>query len=194
MNSSTNTNNRTRAPSLAGPLLGCLFACGLAPAGEAMATPGAGVTPRSIAIGVLPEAIRARFKAAQDDERTRRDWRVVPGAGEVQPFRDDDSAIDVGDIVMIEYTVAPGGFFGWHKHGGPVWVVIKQGALKLYDSRDATCTGTAYAAGSAFLDAGEHVHNARNEGDVPAVVYGTFMLPKNGALRIDAPRPGVCPF
>ena len=30
--------------------------------------------------------------------------------------------------------------------------------------------------------------------DVPVVVYGTFMLPEDGLLRIDAPNPGVCPF
>ncbi|HET9484701.1 MAG TPA: cupin domain-containing protein [Xanthomonadales bacterium] len=177
------------------PLLGlcCALAAALAPADEARATPGAGVTPRSIAIGVLPEAIRAKFKAAHDDERARRDWRVVLDAGQVQPTH-DESGTDVEDIVVIEFTIAPGGYFGWHKHGGPVWVVVKQGTLTLYDADDETCTGTAYIAGSAFLDSGDHVHNARNEGTEPVVVYGTFMLPDGGAVRVDAPNPGVCPF
>ena len=168
---SQNTANRT---FLLGSLLCCTFAFGLAPANEAQATPGAGVTPRSVAIGVLPETVRAKLKAHHDD-----------GFGD---------GTDVADIVMVEYTIAPGGYFGWHQHGGPVWVIIKQGTLTLYDSDDATCTGTAYVAGSAFLDPGDHVHNARNEGDVPVVVYGTFMLPEDGLLRIDAPNPGVCPF
>ena len=60
----------------------------------------------------------------------------------MQPIH-DESGTDVEDIVMIEFTIAPGGYFGWHRHGGPVWVVVKQGTLTLYDSDDETCTGTA---------------------------------------------------
>ncbi len=174
LNNRTNPSTAARRPLLAGPLLCCAVALGLVPTQDARATPGAGVTPRAVAIGVLPEPVRAKFKADNHD-----------GFG---------SGTDVADIVMVEFTIAPGGYFGWHKHGGPVWVVVKQGSLMLYDSEDVTCTGTAYAAGTAFLDSGDHVHNARNEGSEPAVVYGTFMLPDDGALRIDAPNPGVCPF
>lgn len=159
---------------LLAPLLGCALALGMAPAMNVSATPGSGVTPRIVAIGVLPEAIRAKLKAHHDDGF---------GNGTV-----------VEDIMVVEFTIAPGGYFGWHKHGGPVWVVIQSGTLTLYGSDDPTCTGTTYVAGSAFLDSGDHVHNARNETAAPVVVYGTFMLPVDGALRVDAPNPGVCPF
>lgn len=165
---------RARGASLFAPLLCCTLAVAMTPAKQASATPGAGVTPRPVAIGVLPETVRAKLKADHHD-----------GFGDGTP---------VADIVMVEFTIAPGGYFGWHEHGGPVWVVIKEGTLTLYDSDDATCTGTRYPSGSAFLDAGDHVHNARNEGAVPVVVYGTFMLPDDAALRVDAPNPGVCPF
>jgi quercetin dioxygenase-like cupin family protein len=100
----------------------------------------------------------------------------------------------VAQIAVIKFTIAPGGFFGWHTHGGPVWVVVAAGELTLYDSDDTTCTGRVHKPGSAFLDAGNHVHNARNEGVNPVVVYGTFMLPAGGAVRVDASDPGVCTF
>lgn len=163
-----------RAGSLLAPLLCGILAFGLGPANDARATPGAGVTPRLVAIGGLPEPMRMKFKAAHHD-----------GFGE-------GTAVD--DLVVVEFTIAPGGYFGWHQHGGPVWAIVKEGTLTLYDGDDATCAGTNHAAGSAFLDAGNHTHNARNDGTVPVVVYATFMLQQDGALRVDAPDPGVCPF
>lgn len=170
----THDRRRGRRAALLAPLLCCTLAFSMAPANDASATPGFGVTPRPVALGGLPEPVRAKFKAHHAD-----------GFG-------DGTA--VSDLVVVEYTIAPGGYFGWHQHGGPVWVVIKEGTLSLYDGGDPTCTAATYPAGSAFLDAGDHTHNARNEGTVPVVVYGTFMLPDGAALRIDAPNPGVCPF
>ena len=165
---------RARGASLFAPLLACTVALVATPAHEASATPGNGVTPRMVGMGVLPEPVRAKLKADHHEG-----------------FGDGTS---VADIVVVEYTVAPGGYFGWHQHGGPVWVIVQQGTLTLYDSDDATCTGTVYTAGNAFLDAGDHTHNARNETGAPVVVYGTFMLPDGAALRVDAPNPGNCPF
>lgn len=165
---------RARGAFAFAPLLGFALAVAMTPADDASATPGSGVTPRMVGMGVLPEPVRAKLKAGHHD-----------GFG-------DGTA--VADIVVVEFTVAPGGYFGWHQHGGPVWVIVKQGTLTLYDGDDPTCTGSAYTAGNAFLDAGDHTHNARNETGSPVVVYGTFMLPDGAALRVDVPNPGVCPF
>lgn len=164
----------SRRTILRATLLGCALAFGLAPIEATHATPGAGVTPRLVAMGVLPEAVRAKLRAHHDE-----------GFGD---------GTEVADIVVVEYTIAPGGYFGWHQHGGPVWVIIKEGALTLYDGDDPTCTGIVREPGAAFLDEGDHTHNARNEGTLPVVVQGTFMLPDGAALRVDAPNPGVCPF
>lgn len=147
---------------------------GLTMAGPSLATSGAGVTPQVLALGDLPAPIRAKFKA--------------DGVGGFE------NGTDAARIVAIRYTVAPGGYFGWHRHGGPVWVVIAEGTLTLYGAEDPACPGTIHEAGSAFLDPGDHVHNARNEGATNVVVYATFMLPAGGQLRVDAPDPMVCHF
>jgi quercetin dioxygenase-like cupin family protein len=147
--------------------------CGALLPGAASATRSEGVSAEPVAFGSLPEPIRAKLKDHHD------------GFG-------DGTA--VAQIAVIKFTIAPGGFFGWHTHGGPVWVVIAAGELTLYDSDDTTCTGQVHKPGSAFLDSGNHVHNARNEGVNPVVVYGTFMLPAGGAVRVDAEDPKVCAF
>ena len=135
------------------------------------ATPGSGVTGELIASGTLPEEVPAKFKTE---------------TGIVQT--------DVSKINVIRYTITPGGVFGWHQHGGPLWATVVSGNLTIYHGDDATCTGEVYPAGSVFMDSGNHTHNARNEGTENLVVYVTFMLPEGGAPRIDVPSPGNCPF
>jgi len=134
------------------------------------ATPGQGVTPEPITSGDLSNPVVAKFKA----------WFNVKS--------------DVSRIEITKYTVTPDGYFGWHQHSGPVWVVVTSGTLTYYEGDDLACTPISYPAGSAFMDPGNHTHNARNEGSEDLVIYATFQLPEGGAVRIDVPDPGVCDF
>lgn len=160
---------RTRKASLPALAVACTLLAGALTVPDALATSASGVVGEPIATGILPEAIRAKMK----DEG---------GFG---------SGALVSDVAVVRFTIAPGGYFGWHRHGGPVWVVVEQGTLTLYDPDVAGCAQT-YGPGSAFLDSGDHVHNARNESATDVVVYGTFLLPQGGALRVDAADPGTC--
>jgi quercetin dioxygenase-like cupin family protein len=139
-------------------------------ASPSRATPGSGVTAEQITSGDLSSPVQASFK---DGSKVK---------------------TDVSRIVMTKYTVTPGGYFGWHQHSGPVWVVVASGTLTYYGEDDPSCTGIAYAAGSTFMDSGNHTHNARNEGSENVVIYATFQLPEGGAVRIDVPDPGNCDF
>ena len=100
------------------------------------------------------------------------------------------------DVVMRELTFAPGGDSGWHSHPGPVYVLVIQGTLTNYQGDDPTCTGVQIGAGEGFTEPALHVHIVRNESTtVPAVVVVTYLnVPVGGAFRIDAARPGNCPF
>lgn len=135
------------------------------------ATPGSGVTAEPIASGNLFDVVPSKFKT------------------ETGPVH-----ADVSKTTLIKYTVVPGGVFGWHQHGGPLWAMVVSGSITLYDGDDPSCTGKVYPAGSTFMDPGNHTHNARNEGSENLVVYVVFMLPEGGAPRIDVPNPGNCPF
>jgi hypothetical protein len=135
------------------------------------ATPPSGLHPEPVASGVLPEKVRAKFKAGEGG------------------FTD---GTDLKNIMLYKYTLDPGGTFGWHQHAGPVWAIITSGILSIYDGDDSTCTPHFYGAGSALLDEGTHTHLGVNETDEPVEIYATFMLPEGGEPRLDAEDPGVC--
>jgi len=102
---------------------------------------------------------------------------------------------DSQDVVMRQLTIAPGGDSGWHFHPGPTYVLVIQGALTNYHANDPTCTGQVINAGQGFVEPPGDVHIVRNVGTVPAVVVVTFTdVPVGGAYRLDAQRPGNCPF
>lgn len=148
-----------------------LLSSAIFPVVPVRATPSSGVTAELIALGTLPEVIPAEFKTE---------------TGYVQT--------DISKTMLIKYTVAPGGVFGWHQHGGPLWVTIASGTLTFYQGDDPSCTGVEYTAATTFMDPGNHTHSARNEGTEKAVVYVTFMLPKGGAARHNVANPGNCLF
>ena len=89
-------------------------------------------------------------------------------------------------------TIQPGGSSGWHFHPGVTLVSVAAGTVVRYD---AHCMATVFNTGDAFIEAGNHPLNVRNEGTEPAVNIVTFIVPAgttNPGLRIDAPNPG-CP-
>jgi quercetin dioxygenase-like cupin family protein len=99
----------------------------------------------------------------------------------------DDTDVEVRSVVA-----APGSFSGWHTHPAPTLLVIKTGALTVYDATDSDCKATVHSAGTAFFE-GTTPHNVRNEGTA-AVEYGTlFFVPKDGPTRIEADFPPHCP-
>ena len=103
---------------------------------------------------------------------------------------------DPQDVVMRQLTIAPGGNSGWHSHPGPVFVLITQGSVVNYHADDPTCTGQIIGAGQGYLETPGDVHMVRNEDtSTTAILLATFLdVPVGGAFRLDAPRPGNCPF
>jgi quercetin dioxygenase-like cupin family protein len=98
---------------------------------------------------------------------------------------------DPSSTVVVRYTVQAGAQFPWHSHAGPVVVNIVSGALTYIGADD--CVQRTYAAGQAFVDAGQgHVHTAFNPTSAPTVFVATFFdAPSEGSLLIPAP-PGAC--
>ena len=95
----------------------------------------------------------------------------------------------LSDARVVHFRVAPGGFFGWHTHPGPVFVMVTAGTLTYYDSEDPA-NGIDYEEGTGFVDpGGGHVHDARNEGDIDLEIVAFFLTPKGAPIRIDAPQP-----
>jgi len=183
---------------LAAPVLFALLLTSSFTAGTAMATPPSGVSQTPVASGVLPEPIRMKF--AQRNPHAPGDHSgpialAQNGAtiNTTQSGAGFGNGLDVSNVAIVKNIIQPGGYFGWHQHSGPSWIVITQGTLTFYSGDDPTCTGNPVAAGNAYFDPGDHTHNARNETNQVVENYVVRMLPAGGAPRIDMPDPGVCP-
>lgn len=161
-----------------------MFLFGSLSSGTALATPASRVSQTPVASGTLAEPIRVKFKQGGG----MGDVMDVPSLMAMQ-----NTTVDVSNIAIAKNIVAPGGYFGWHQHSGPSWIVMTQGTLTFYDTEDPSCAGIPVSAGQVFFDAGNHTHNARNNTDLPAENYVVRMLPAGGAPRVDMPDPGTCP-
>ena len=99
------------------------------------------------------------------------------------------------DTAYQQLTIPPGGFTGWHTHPGPTFVAVAQGQGTLYHGM-AGCPSVKYDAGAGFMQPPTEVHNMRNEGSTPLVLWAFYALPpgtSNTAIRIDQPQPAECP-
>ena len=78
------------------------------------------------------------------------------------------------DILQTLLVFQPGAETGWHRHPGPVVVVVKSGALT--ETHSNGCV-TVHPAGSAFFETKGEVHNAANQTGGVTEVYATFLSP-----------------
>jgi hypothetical protein len=98
------------------------------------------------------------------------------------------------DVAMQSISFPPGAQSTWHKHPGPVFIIVSEGTMRFYEGDDPTCTPVEKSKGEGFLDKGEHAHMARNESGAPAQTVVTYLVPQGAPLKVDQPRPGNCPF
>lgn len=121
---------------------------------------GSGVSAQLIASQDLPEPVRVKIENGSNVN------------------------LDVTQVLTYKITIAPGGYTGWHQHGGPHMTIVASGALTYYDP---TCAAVVYPAGRSISDPGLDVHLMSNEGNVDTVIYITELLPANGTFQIDVP-------
>jgi quercetin dioxygenase-like cupin family protein len=96
------------------------------------------------------------------------------------------------DIAIVKVVIEPGGSTGWHHHPGVVLVPVKGGTVTEYDAR---CHKSVFKAGKGFVESNGAVHLVRNEGDVKAVLYPTFLVPSAtppDGLTISDQQPKGC--
>jgi quercetin dioxygenase-like cupin family protein len=99
------------------------------------------------------------------------------------------------DTAYQQLTIPPGGYTGWHTHPGPTFVAVAQGEGTLYHGMSG-CPSFKYAVGAGFMQPPTEVHNMRNEGSTPLVLWAFYALPPgtaNAAIRVDQPQPAECP-
>jgi quercetin dioxygenase-like cupin family protein len=77
------------------------------------------------------------------------------------------------DIVTVKVVIKPGGSTGWHHHPGVTLVSVASGTATQYHE---DCHKTVLKAGDGFFESAGEPHVVRNEGNVEAVLYPTFVI------------------
>jgi quercetin dioxygenase-like cupin family protein len=104
----------------------------------------------------------------------------------------NQSSVDGVDYITKRITIQPGGSTGWHYHEGRTFGVVREGTLTrtMEDCREVVDpTGAAVTEGSGS----DHVHNGRNLGPVPVVLWVDYILPAGTPTSFDVPPPPGCP-
>jgi mannose-6-phosphate isomerase-like protein (cupin superfamily) len=115
-----------------------------------------------------------------------------PGDG-VEAITFAHSSLNGKDYITKQITIAPGGTTGWHYHPGQVFGVVKAGTLTHYDG-GCSVDGVYNVNDPVVEGSGEgYVHEGRNEGTVPMMMWVLYIDPAGSPLAVDAPNPG-CPF
>ena len=115
--------------------------------------------------------------------------------GEVKAENDGitvESGSGSADIVTVKVVIKPGGSTGWHHHPGVTLVSVASGTATEYR---ADCEKTVLKAGDGFFEGTDEPHVVRNEGNVDAVLYPTFLIPTETSpekLTIAHPQPKNC--
>ncbi len=151
-----------------------VFAAGLTV--TAFATPGSGVVSNIISRATLTDGVNLKFK---------------------NRFTDFEAKLQIkgpADFISQQVTFAPGGTSGWHSHSGPALVSVASGTATFYQGDDPTCSPIVVPTGSAFVEQGEDVHIARNEGTTDLVFKILYITPVGAPQRVDEPSPGNCRF
>jgi hypothetical protein len=150
---------------------------------SAVATPAAGFTGTTLAVG--------RFG---DIEVTN---QMVRRLGDGVPQRDLWLSLQrtkgPSDLFVQNNLWVPGGSTGWHTHPGHSLIIVTAGTVTAYDGDDPSCTPKTYTVGMGFVDAGgDHVHLLRNEDSVDARTVAVQLIPAGASRRIDAASPSEC--
>lgn len=90
-------------------------------------------------------------------------------------IRTNISGDDTKETIMLAVEFAPGGTTGRHIHPGDEYTFVLQGTLELTaDGREPR----RVTAGDVYHNPRGLIHQARNVGDIPALVNITFIVDK----------------
>jgi quercetin dioxygenase-like cupin family protein len=100
--------------------------------------------------------------------------------------------IDQFQLYVVEVTIQPGGWLGWHSHPGLSFVVVKSGTASFYEADDPTCTPVRMGPLGTFFEPAGDVHMVRNEEAVPLVNLVIQLTPPGAPRAIGESGPD-CP-
>ena len=192
---------RRRRGATLGLLVAVIAAAIAFAAAQALATPGSGAASNYVARGPVSQSVVIgvpRTATATRTVRVRVGRKVVTRRVRftyrtVTPLMTCSSSAPC-DTAYQQLTIQPGGHTGWHTHPGPTFVAVAEGEGTLYHGTSG-CPSHKYGVGAGFMQPETEVHNMRNEGSTPLVLWAFYALPpgtSNAAIRVDQPQPNAC--
>ena len=89
-------------------------------------------------------------------------------------------------VTVTKITLQPGDVIPWHYHPGKVYAVVQSGTI----TEDRGCGGSEMlSAGEAFEEPIPRVHQVRNTGTEPAVLFATLISPAGQPPAINTGGP-----
>jgi uncharacterized RmlC-like cupin family protein len=103
------------------------------------------------------------------------------------------ATLDGVEYITRAITIQPGGSTGWHFHDGQVFGVVRAGTLT---RTFGDCADVASPVGSGVTEESgpDHIHNGRNLGPDPVVLWIDYIQPAGTPLSVDVPGPPGCPI
>jgi quercetin dioxygenase-like cupin family protein len=103
------------------------------------------------------------------------------------------ATLDGVEYITRAITIQPGGSTGWHFHDGQVFGVVRAGTLT---RTFADCADVVSPVGSAVTEESgpDHIHNGRNLGPDPVMLWIDYIQPAGTPLSVDVPGPPGCPI
>ena len=103
------------------------------------------------------------------------------------------ATLDGVEYITRAITIQPGGSTGWHFHDGQVFGVVRAGTLT---RTFADCADVVSPVGSAVTEesGADHIHNGRNLGPDPVMLWIDYIQPAGTPLSVDVPGPPGCPI
>jgi hypothetical protein len=167
-------------------ILGMLILGTTAYLGKVQATPSAGFTATTLAVGRLGDINASSHVFFPDDSQGRLGRNL---------WLSFQKTKGPSDLYVQSNVWALGGTTGWHTHPSHSLIIVTAGTLTAYDGADPACTPHVYTAGMGLVDeGGDHTHVIRNEGSVEARTVAVQLIPAGATRRIDAEGNAACPF
>ncbi len=103
------------------------------------------------------------------------------------------ATLDGVEYITRAITIQPGGSTGWHFHDGQVFGVVRAGTLtRTFED----CADVVSPIGSPVTEESgpDHIHNGRNLGPDPVMLWIDYIQPAGTPLSVDVPGPPGCPI
>jgi hypothetical protein len=175
-----------RAKLLWVPGLVTIILAGATYVGKVQATPAAGFTGTTLALGRFGDIDASNHQVLSRDSGHR---------GHRNVWLSFQKTKGLSDVYVQSNTWTPGGTTGWHTHPGHSLIIVTAGTVTTYEGDDPSCAPHEYTAGMGFVDeGGDHVHVIRNEGPVEARTVAVQLIPAGATRRVDAEGNPACSF